>query len=382
MTSSAARVLVDLTHRDALEGIEAYAASQGGWEILLRPGFLELDAFLAEIGNVDGILTSSHSRALRDFAGHSIPVVAIGGSGPIEGVPHVRCDDRAVGRMAAEYFLEKGFTDLAFVYEVRAPFALARGEGFVQEASQAGASVTTDLENTSRSLRFASLRRGLAEWISSLPKPVGVFASAMSGAIHVAQTCLRLGLSVPDDVAILGLGRDILRARLCTPSLSTLDQNDLGCGYHGARLLHRMMQGQSVAAEPVPIEPVGVTQRESTDVLAVKDPTLRAALALIRQRANEPIGVEDILETLPISRRALERAMREAIGRTPMEEINRVRLSNACRMLRQSDQTVERIARQVGLGRPARLNELLKRSKGLTCSAYRRKFRSGRDFSA
>lgn len=378
MPPSTPRVYVSVTHRDALEGIEAYAASRGGWEILLRPGLLSERQFLRRIGHLDGILAGGDSHELRSRAARRrIPLVCVGGPAPVAGALHVRCDERAVGRLAAQFFLDKGFENLAFVHQVQAPFAVERGEGFGRRADAGGARLWTDLEMIGSDDPARWLFESLDTWLADLPGPLGVFASAMSGAVHIAQTCRRIGRAIPEDVAVLGLGRDELRARLCTPPLSTLDQNDVGVGNKAAQLLDRMMCGERIEPRQVLVQPVAVQPRQSTDVIAVEDPHVRMALSFIRTHAREGINASDVAEAVPASRRVLERSMREILGRTILDEITRIRVETARRLLRETDNSVQQVARMSGFSSPTRMAKVFRRQVGAPPSEYRSGFRSG-----
>ena len=64
-----------------------------------------------------------------------------------------------------------------------------------------------------------------------------------------------------------------------------------------------MMAGRKVAADAYLIPPLGLVTRESTDVLAVADAEVSAAMRYIREHACDGIGVEDVLAHVPVSRR-------------------------------------------------------------------------------
>ena len=76
----------------------------------------------------------------------------------------------------------------------------------------------------------------------SLPKPVGIWCAADIQALKLTQTCQELGLSIPDQVAILGTGNDALLCNMSTPNLSSLDINGEEVGFEAARLLEQRNQ--------------------------------------------------------------------------------------------------------------------------------------------
>ena len=63
-------------------------------------------------------------------------------------------------------------------------------------------------------------------------------AAAFSGdEMHAA--CSRIGLSVPDDIAVIGVGNDQPVCELSMPALSSVDVNAQAAGYEAAAWLDR-----------------------------------------------------------------------------------------------------------------------------------------------
>ena len=73
--------------------------------------------------------------------------------------------------------------------------------------------------------------------------------------------------------------------------------------------------------------------RRSTDMLAVEDADLAAAVRFIREHACDGITVADVVGKLPLSRRVLESRFERVLGRTPHAEILRVRLERVKQLL-------------------------------------------------
>src|SRR5690606_24933141 len=96
-------------------------------------------------------------------------------------------------------------------------------------------------------------------------------------------------------------------------------------GHEAAVMLERMMRGRKPPKKPVFVEPTGIVERRSTDSFAISDPDVAQALLFIRDHAFKAMRVSDILKEVPISRRSIERKFTEILGRTPAEEIRRLR---------------------------------------------------------
>jgi LacI family transcriptional regulator len=123
------------------------------------------------------------------------------------------------------------------------------------------------------------------------------------------------------------------------------------------------------------LPPMGVIVRQSSDLVAVPDPQVSAALRFIRDQADRPIRVRDVLRQVPVARRALERRFRKWLQRSISEEIRRVHLERSRQLLSQTDLPLSAVARQSGFGDGRQLSVVFRRETGLTPSAYRRRFR-------
>ena len=127
--------------------------------------------------------------------------------------------------------------------------------------------------------------------------------------------------------------------------------------------------------QPPPIQPIGVVSRPSTDLLAVRDGEVVAALKFIRAHADEPLKVADVLKHVAMSRRALEMHFREAISRTIHQEIMRVRIERAQSLLVGSDMSVVQVGDACGFGFPSQFSNAFRRETGLSPAAYRKQRR-------
>jgi LacI family transcriptional regulator len=143
-------------------------------------------------------------------------------------------------------------------------------------------------------------------------------------------------------------------------------------GYEAARLLARLMDGETPPSEPVMIEPWGVVTRQSTDTLGCKDPVVDQAIRYIEINYAKPIGVSDVIAAVSVSRRSLERRFRDLLNRSPREEINRVRVERARALLSETELTLAEIAERCGYTYLSHLSSAFKSETGLTPSAFRK----------
>ena len=131
------------------------------------------------------------------------------------------------------------------------------------------------------------------------------------------------------------------------------------------------MSGKKGIPRETLIEPIGVIVRESSDVLAIEDTDVSQAVRLIRAHACEGINVSDVLNGVPLSRRRLEARFKKLIGRTPHDEIDRVRLNRVKDLLRETDLSLAQIAKRAGYEHVEYLSVVFKKKIGLPPREYR-----------
>jgi LacI family transcriptional regulator len=207
------------------------------------------------------------------------------------------------------------------------------------------------------------------------PKPLAVLASNDVAAADVLSACLRLGIPVPESVAILGVDDDDLVVSIARPALASIEIPARQLGYEAAALLERLMDGAKPPRKPILLAPTGIIVRASADIFAVDDPDVAEALRFIRENAAEPIRVHDVLAHVALSRRTLERRFVKQLGRTPLAEIHRVHLDRAKRLLIDTDLAIPAVAHAAGFGDDTRFNFMFRRDAGMPPTAYRKKFR-------
>ncbi|HYP17151.1 MAG TPA: DNA-binding transcriptional regulator [Opitutus sp.] len=360
--------------RELLVGIGEYILSHGPWSV-----------HFAELGATDqpppwlhswdghGVIVRGENRLIAEVVSKTgVPVIDMTPSRLLPHAPWVKSDDIAIARLAAQHFLERGFRDFAFCGDRRFSWSTRRGEQFgllirgvsrechVFELSREGLSPDEEVDD-------------IAEWLVKLPKPVAVFACYDNRGQQVLEACRRAGIAVPEEVAVLGVDNDEVLCVLSPPPLSSVTLNPRRTGWTAASLLGLMMNGERLPAEAHLIPPVGITTRQSSDVLAVADPKIASALRYIREHACEGIQVSDVLRHCPMARRALEMRFRKLLGRTPRQEILRVQLNRVKELLVGTELPVWEIAERTGFD-PEYLSVVFKQSAGMAPSEYRKNF--------
>lgn len=318
----------------------------------------------------DGIVARIETPLIAEaVTATGLPVVDVSAARHVPGVPWVETDDAAITRLAAEHLLERGFRQFAYCGEPGFNWSRWREASFVRHLAERRFNCSVFQPHTGR--RRSSEREALAAWIAALPKPVGVMACYDIKAQQLLDACRDADVAVPDEVAVIGVDNDELLCELSFPPLSSVIPDSNRAGYEAARLLDRLMAGERVPAEPVLVPPLGVATRQSTDVLAIEDRDIARAVRFIREHACDGINVDDVLRHVPLSRRAFEKRFLDRLGRTPHQEILRLKIFRAERLLAETDLTLAAIAERAGFRHAEYLSVAFKRVTGRTPGAYR-----------
>ena len=364
--------------RELLIGIGDYILSHGPWSV----HFAELSptdrppAWLASWDGDGIIVRGENLRIARAVAQLALPVIDMTPSRLLPDYPWVKSDDGAIARLAAQHFLERGFRHFAFCGDSRFSWSNRRGEQF--GILIRGVSRDCHTYKPARTtLNSDEEIEDIAAWLTRLPRPVAVFACYDNRGQQVLEACRRAGIAVPEEVALLGVDNDEVLCVLSPPPLSSVILNTRRTGWEAAALLSLMMKGEKLAPTAHLIPPVGIETRQSSDILAIADPKIAAALRYIREHACEGLRVNDVLKHCPMARRALESRFKQLLGRTPRQEILRVQLNRVKELLVCTELPVWEIADRTGFD-PEYLSVVFKQEAGIAPSEYRKNYGLGR----
>ena len=367
--------------RRILSGISHYLDSHRPWSIFLLD-YSELGASLPRwltSWHGDGIICRSLApRSAEHLRRLNIPVVNLNDFGSDLWLPLIRSDDRAIGRLAAEHLRQRCFRHFAFCGFTDTHWSRQRRDGFL---AALGGTETFCGEHESpwvgrRSHSWEREQDEIGRWLLSLPKPLGVLAGNDGRGRQVVDACQRVNLVVPEEVAVIGVDGDELLCELCNPPLSSVVPDSERIGYEAAALLDRLMAGGRSPRRQWLIPPLGVVTRQSTDVLAIDDPDLTAAVRYIREHACQGTTMRELLEQVPLSRTILERKFRKHLGHSPQDEIRAVQLQRIKQLLAETHLPLNRIAALAGYKHPEYMSIAFKRATGQTPGRYRRQVQS------
>lgn len=357
---------------DILRGVFDFARPDLPWIVCAN---FDRDPECLAAWRPDAVIAQCDSAETTDqLVRLKVPVVNIAREKDAARFPTVQIDDVAVGQMAANYFLNRGFTSFACYTAAGRSFMDARRQGF-ENACRSAANRFDALVTEHQEIRFGITPADpmLTNWLKSLPASTAVFATTDALGVCVSMACREAELRVPDSVALLAASNNELLCNLDHPPLSSIRLPGRRLGFEAAKILQQLLDGIEPGEPLVRLSPIEVVSRHSSNVYCIQDDDVAAALSFIRDQAGSRINVADVVEHVAISRSALERRFRKLLGRTMLDEIltHRVRLART--MLAVGELSLAEVARRSGFGDARQFSTGFRKLVGETPSEFRQR---------
>ncbi len=338
------------------------------------------------------------------------------------------CDDRAIAAEAADLFVRHDLREFGYVgsrlEHANTGWDAARREAFASRLAEHGFSARA-YSPTGRSDEEESA--ALAAWLRALPKPCGLFVAYDQRARRVLEICRVEGISVPEQIQVIGVDNESWICESIRPTLSSIEPDFEGAGYRAAEALLEMMGGaltwnaavpaagtqqdaakmaaSQAAAKMAAFQPAAkmtafqpaakmaafqpaakmaafpgsatfgvrrVVQRMSTiDAHGSAGRAVRAR-DYIRTHVGEPFSVPMLAKRLGCSLRTLQLSYRTVFGTTVAGDIAESRLDKAKELLEGSDTPVGEIGKLVGFASQPHFARVFKARTGMSLAAWRR----------
>ncbi|MBQ1569096.1 MAG: DNA-binding transcriptional regulator [Kiritimatiellae bacterium] len=363
------------------EGVAEYAQTKGDWSLEFVPdvkgGATHYDGFIFRV------LDEDSARRLRSLHKPVVDVFFRQNSG--FGVADA--DNAAISRLAVSHFLTRKFVNFGFCGYDGIRYSDARRDEFVRELAKSGYPCSVYrtphriLANFTRDVILNECveeipdEAELEKWLRGLTLPCAVFCCHDLRSYQLSKICRKIGLRVPEDVAILGVDDDTLLCSFSTPMLSSIDPDAFGIGYEAARILDRMMTSSTAAAHPPAsfLPPKGVVTRASSEIYPVDPPWISKALVFIRKNVRDRLSASDVFAHLGLSHAVVEKAFKATLGTTVQREIMRSRLEEALHLLIATQEPVVRVASLAGFASAQYFCRNFTSAYGMSPQQYREK---------
>jgi LacI family transcriptional regulator len=356
------------------EGVAAASKRVGPW--LIEIHFSDSPEEFSEVVSTrkyDGVIVTYLASNLEKIEKSGTPLVSA--LGVNDGVDNVVLDEFAIGVMAAEHLVGCGYRSFAY-YGYAETWSRARYEGFRDTLAKMGLPLVTTFTGTVRMETQVPAMSPVtpAIFLEGLKPPIAILACNDGAGREIVDVAVELGLSVPRDVAVLGVDNDELRCETGACPLSSVDPNLYRLGFEAALLLDRKMRGENRARHelPPPVPPKEVVRRKSTSVFAYDDPMVATALRMIHERAGTGFSVLELCEALGASRRTFEIRFVKAVGRPPGTEIRNVRIDRGKTLLTETNLALPEIARRCGYAQIEGFSAAFRTVVGLSPAQFRK----------
>jgi len=360
--------------RDVAEGVAEYGRDQGRWEFLHHLGSPFLTWEQAIGSRSDGVIapirTSSELAQAR-----SMQVVNFSSMLDVPEIPGAFTDDSAVGHEAALHLGSLGMRCVTCLVDEVGQTGKLREQAFKAKLPNSIEYAPSRLFPGQLASPSAWRRQlsPLKTWLRKLPKPVAIFATHNRLAALLCDLCQEEGLLVPEQVAILGVHRDYAAGAFRSIQLSYIPLKGREVGRLVARQLNVMMEGGKLHRTHILVPPLPTRAEKSTAYIRVDDPLIRLAVERLEGSLESIYDVGDMRRGIPLSRRGFEIRFRDAVGRSPYEELQRVRVERTKRMLAETQMRMEDIAKSVGWTDARHLSVAFHKAEGMPPTEYRRR---------
>jgi len=320
------------------------------------------------------VITEWLPETTRDVLALGFPTIIADTDEVFPGALSLDVDDAAIGTAAAEYYLSAGYRSFGFV-GVDTPYSAQRLDGFTERLAREKMAAAVHVEKEVRSRHYLEIWQNpspaLRRWLKALPKPLGVFAAHDPVGRLVCEAGRELGLSIPEDLAVIGANNDEMVCPLSNPPLSSIAIPWARIGAEAGNWVDALCRGECPPRQPILFAPGGIIQRQSTTLLAVDDSDVRRVLQVMRERFDEPITVEIVCNELRLTRRTIERRFAQYLHATPWEILTRFRLDRAKTLLTTTELPIARVAEACGFGDAERFATTFRMRLGTSPSKFR-----------
>ncbi len=361
-------------------GIMRYARDRSTWR-LFGHGWTFNQVRDARTWDGHGIITRiHHPTEAHALLALGVPVVDVCRTTPHPQVHSAANDDVEAGRLAGRHHLGNGHRHFAYCGADIGLWSQRRRSGFAAGIGIAEEHLPTFLHPDAWWRRPGRASRALTDWLRRLPLPVAIFAGNDYIGVKLANACAQLGLTVPDQVALVGVDNEEVLCEFANPPLSSVPCDTERMGYAAARLLDRLMEGgESTPAQHIAIPPLPLVVRASSNRFTTSDAAVLAALRRIHHGGGLDLGVPEAVAATGLSRRALELRFRSEMGRSIHDEIIRARLLCACQLLTTTADPIRTVATASGFASAPRFHQVFRTHLGMPPTDYRRRHRPERE---
>ena len=299
------------------------------------------------------------------------PVLLVPSDQAVDGVFQVDVDDFAIGRLAAEHLIARGYRNFAFVGRGDAHYAKQRLAGFQAVVGEVAVYWEEFRDWRQYDEYWRDPDEDMVGWLAGQTTPLGIFSAHDPTGRHVLEAAAQAGLEVPFAVGVISANDDDTVCEMAQPALSSIRLPWRLLAAEAVQMIERIREGKKPGS-PVLVQPLEVVVRGSSSYEAVSDPVVRRAMQVLVERVSTLGSVEEWAMEAGVSRRVLERRFQAALGRSPHTMMLHERVERAKQLLSSTDLSVALIAERCGFQSNERLTVNFRAIVGQPPMVYRR----------
>jgi DNA-binding LacI/PurR family transcriptional regulator len=259
---------------DILIGVE-HAAKSRGYQVSFayaEESLEELDRDIARLraDNVAGMIIfpvsdSTYDDSIWRLAADRVPFVLVDRYFPDLDSDYVVADNAGGGYRATEHLLILGHRRIGFVYSAKGSLLTTsvrdRWQGYRRALQEYGQPYEEALVLKWPEGSEAGMPGSADQLLLREDRPSAIFAVNDSVALELLRSALRLGLRVPEELALVGFD-DLNFAAHLSPPLTTIAQPRMDVGLRAGHLLINRIEGQGILPRHIEL-PTSLIVRES-----------------------------------------------------------------------------------------------------------------------
>ena len=337
--------LREFAGRDQLAGLLDEMSNKMNWHLdTVRPGkfFTERELVNEDGEPFDGYILSmpGADAVMKRIAASRAPTVLVNItdrqlSARSDAVASVWTDNADIGLRAAEHLLDRGeYKSAGYVHELGVPFySTERMTAFRARMKRNRLETSVFPENADARKRISPERffDRLREWVRDLPKPAAVMACSDMRAADVINACRAEGVSVPTQVAVVGVDNDAAQHAKCGMSISSVVLNMRDMGRTAVRELAFLFDHPKWRGRPheilVPAKEVFSGESSARSISAAR--LVNLARDFIADNRTRRISPADVAAHIGCSRKLAELRFSQLCGTTIRKAIEDARLEEA-----------------------------------------------------
>lgn len=286
------------------------------------------------------------------------------------------CDDRRVGKVAAEHLWQRSFRQFAYVgcdYPLDVAHSEERHEAFSHELRRLGHVGEVPCIDLGRFALMHTRAPGhIVEWLKALPKPCGLFAYNDFTCLYVMSACRDAHIKIPEQIGLLGADDETAICESTRPTLSSIEPDFVGAGFQAAKQLDRFMR-TGAPKKPL-VRQYGVKKlhsRLSTLSVIVPMKLVGAIMERIRVSEGKGISIQQLAKEFGVSKRMLEYRFKSGQGDSIRSEILKAKLAAVERLLTTTTMPIKDISYMTDFGSGANLRYVFRKHRGVSLAQYR-----------